>query len=62
MDTQQIELFDNLHICAVFYYFCNLLHPSAAQLFISIFHSLANGIADAISSLNWRRNIYIYEK
>ena len=37
-------------------------NPCAAELFVSIFHSFAAGIANAISSFKWMKNIIIYEK
>ena len=40
---------------------CNI-NPSAAVLFVSIFHSFAAGIANAISSFKWMKNNIIYEK
>ena len=35
-------------------------NPGAANFFVSIFHSFKAGIADAISSFKWRKQI-IYE-
>ena len=42
--------------------FFTAFNPYAAEILRTIFHSFEAGIANAISSSKWRKNIYVHEK